>query len=161
MTDRIDPGRPVAAVQDAAVEHALTVGDSRRALALVGVLEPLREASGDDPVLTALSTTLTAWVGLRERDPEFGEPPSETDSVSSFDADTGGGPDIAPAAPFEAGTDTDDSGRAPPPAAVGAAVARERFGVDIGRAATLAGCQQAVVERMIEARRGNDLSSSE
>ncbi|MFC7136972.1 hypothetical protein ACFQRB_11830 [Halobaculum litoreum] len=76
MAGQRDPDRPVEAVQDAAIEHALTAGESRRALALVGALDPLRAAAGEDPALTALSTTLVSWVGLRERDPAFGASPS-------------------------------------------------------------------------------------
>ncbi|WP_435065650.1 hypothetical protein [Halobaculum sp. EA56] len=164
MDERTDREGPVAAVQDAAVEHALTVGDSRRALALVGALDPLRGSSAEDPALTALSTTLTAWVGLREREPAFGAapptPPSPavpdpaTDRPASTPTPEGGGGDGAEA------DRADDRGRDHvrdhPAAAVGAAVACERFGLAPARAASLAGRSVEAVERALADRRGND-----
>jgi len=145
MTDAAG-ARPVATVQDAAVEHALTVGESERALALAGALDPLRGASGDDPALTALATTLTAWLGLRERDPSFVAAPSTTtpgpDAASAPDAD-----------PAVVAGPTDADHR---PATVGAAVACERFDVDPGRAASLAGCSRDAVAAALAARSGND-----
>ncbi|MFC7095927.1 hypothetical protein [Halobaculum marinum] len=136
MPGRSDPTRPVEAVQNAAVEHALTAGESRRALALAGALDPLRAAAGDDPALTALSTTLTAWLGLRERDPNFGAvPPSP--------------PTPDPAAEQIA---SGEEGSPHPPAVVGAAVACERFDVSPPRAAALAGCSRAAVDRALADR---------
>lgn len=138
---------PVVTVQNAAIEHALTVGDTRRALALVGALDVLREASGEDPALTALSTTLVAWVGLRERDPAFAASPAEPTGP-------GGGPsDIPVDGDSDLEIDRDDSA---PPAAVGAAVACERFDVTTARAASLAGCPRATVERVRDRRASND-----
>ncbi|PSQ06275.1 hypothetical protein BRC97_06670 [Halobacteriales archaeon QS_6_71_20] len=117
-----------------------------RALALAGALDPLRDASGDDPALTALATTLTAWLGLRERDPSFVAAPSTPtpgpDAASAPDAD-----------PAVAAGPTDADRR---PATVGAAVACERFDVDLGQAASLAGCSRDAVAAALAARPGTD-----
>lgn len=131
---RSDPDADaVVAVQEAAVEHALTAGDARRALALAGALEPLRgevaaRSGTPDPVAAALLSALTAWVGLRE-DGTLGP----------------AGPPAPPAPPIPGDDDRD-------PAAVGAAVACERFGVPPARAASLAGAATGTVERLVAAR---------
>ncbi|MFB9823397.1 hypothetical protein [Halobaculum roseum] len=57
-----DPNRPFEAVQNAAVEHALTVGESRDALALVGALE-----TGPRATLRPRFGTRSAWGRLRPR----------------------------------------------------------------------------------------------
>jgi len=136
----------VRAVQDAAVEHALTVGESRRALALAGALDPLGDASDGEPPVTALTTTLTAWLGLRGRDRPFA-----AGSPSSTLPGTGAAvtPDFEPSV-SPASTDPDHR-----PAAVGAAVACDRFDVDPGRAARLADCSRGAVTAALAARAGN------
>ncbi|WP_277552864.1 hypothetical protein [Halobaculum limi] len=146
---------PVVTVQNAAIEHALTVGDAQRALALVGALDTLREESGEDPALTALSTTLVAWIGLREHDPTFAASPVEP-------AGPGGASSEIPV-DGSAGADAGDTDHNPgrdnaPPAAVGAVVACERFGVTTARAASLAGCPRETVERVRARRSANDPS---
>lgn len=128
-----DAGAMVAAVQEAAVEHARTAGDARRALALVGALEPLRgDAAGGtdlDPVATTLLSALTAWIRLREG---AGFAPA--------------GPPAPPTPPGpDAGTESDDD-----PAVDGAAVACERFGLSVARAASLASCPPEAVARRVE-----------
>lgn len=166
-------GAPIAAVQEAAVEHALTVGDARRALALAGALDPLCGESTEDPALAALSTALVAWVGLRERDPGFlAGPPSppgpgplpDRSGVSVAESGDGTGdcdgvePDDGDGAEDGDGTEGSDRvGRATPdPAAVGAAVAVARFDVSVARAASLAGRPRRAVERALADRGGND-----
>lgn len=152
MSGPSDPRRPVESVQNAAVEHALTAGESRRALALVGALEPLHGASGDDPALTALSTTLVAWLGLRERDPSFGAvaPSPPTPDGPGFPD----GSDRPRDGDDDAGAGRDERGARHPPATVGAAVACERFDVSPARSAALAGCSRGAVERALADRAG-------
>ncbi|WP_435146910.1 hypothetical protein [Halobaculum sp. P14] len=122
-------------VQEAAVEHALAAGDARRALALAGALEPLRrrtsraDDSDPDPVVTALYTTLSAWVALRER---FGSVGTES-----------------PPAPPEPGDFGLPEGEAESAAVRGAAVACARFDVPVARAASLAGCSRSELERQV------------
>ncbi|ESP87251.1 hypothetical protein [Candidatus Halobonum tyrrellensis] len=128
-----DAGAMVAAVQEAAVEHARTAGDARRALALVGALEPLRgDAAGTDldSVATTLLSALTAWIRLREG---AGFAPA--------------GPPAPPTPPGpDAGADSDGD-----PAVEGAAVACERFGLSVPRAASLASCSPEAVARRVGA----------
>lgn len=150
--DRVDA--PVAAVQDAAIEHALAVGDARRSLALAGALDPLREEAGDDPALTALSTALAAWIGLRERDPGLLAGPTTPPgpgSPSALDGAAG-----RTGSDGDGGADDGFDSVSAEPAAVGAAVAVERFDVSVARAASLAGCPREAVERARVEREGND-----
>ncbi|MFC7070681.1 hypothetical protein [Halobaculum lipolyticum] len=150
-----DPRRPVESVQNAAVEHALTAGESRRALALVGALDPLHDASGDDPALTALSTTLVAWLGLRERDPSFGavtpSPPTPAAPPRPDRPDRHREGDVDD---DDLGAERSENETTPPPATVGAAVACERFDVSPARSAALAGCSREAVERALADRSG-------
>lgn len=140
-----DPERPIEAVQNAAVEHAVAAGESRAALALAGALDARREAetdasdSGDrdpphgDPATTALSMTVTALIGRHlSGDPRA----SAREPVSAPE------PSAARRAPDEARH----------PAVVGAAVACERFDLTVARAATLAACDRSAVESALAAR---------
>ncbi|QZP38018.1 hypothetical protein [Halobaculum magnesiiphilum] len=162
-----DPNRPFEAVQNAAVEHALTAGESRDALALVGALEPVRGRRSDrdsglgrlgdasdrdrepksasrtrtgtssDAPSMTLSVVLGAWNGLRSG-PE-NELPAASPSAAATEP-----------RPFNA----DDAGG--PPAVVGAAVACERFDLSPSDAASLAECGTASVRRLVAERGGSD-----
>ncbi|SHH56579.1 hypothetical protein [Halobaculum gomorrense] len=133
-----DLERPIEAVQNAAVEHALAAGKSRDALALVGALETLRAGDGDrprsaDPALTALSTTIAALIGQRLSD--------RRDSSADEAASARAPPTVG-----------DSRGAGDHPAAVGAAVACERFDVAVSRAATLAEVDRSAIEHVRSTR---------
>ncbi|UIO98718.1 hypothetical protein Hbl1158_09170 [Halobaculum sp. CBA1158] len=155
------PDAPVWTVQTAAIEHALTVGESPRALALAGALDPLRSgvasrdsAAGDPdrraPAMTALSTALSALIGIHVREA----------AAESTDGSVAGDPVSAssprPEVPELAVVDPDAVHRGQAatrrPAVVGAAVAVERFGVAPERAATLAECSRDAVEGAVADR---------
>jgi len=171
-----DPGRPIEAVQNAAVEHAVTVGESRDALALVGALEPLR---GKPP--------------RTETEPrsEPDEPPDSHDGVSVLDpssrpqsrehvtvpsmttaavlatwfglrlrSDRNGpvtGPETGTPEPPGVGDDDVD----PSPAVIGAAVACERFDLSPASAASLADCGLSAVRQVLAERDAADASSND
>ncbi|MFC6785641.1 hypothetical protein [Halobaculum halobium] len=209
MSRERDPGRPIEAVQNAAIEHALTAGESRAALALVGALEPLRDPrlgrdgesgrpggdnasdpasapSASSPSATvspdagpsstapsmALSSALTAWIGLRlrsDRDvptrptaptaptttgPSGGDAPRTQPSPSSTEA--GGAADWSGDEPdgSDRSSDHRGGGARARPAVIGAAVACERFDVSPSYAASLAECSVFSV-RQVAAERGD------
>ncbi|MXR42217.1 hypothetical protein GRX01_12815 [Halobaculum sp. WSA2] len=171
-----DPERPIEAVQNAAVEHAVTVGESRDALALVGALDPLREGpapTGTDPrthadeladghdretvldpqsresvAVPSMTTAavLAAWSGLRLR--------SDRDRPAT-------GPATGTQEPPGPGDGIGDGDVAPSPAVVGAAVACERFDLSPASAASLADCGISVVRQVLAERDAADASSND
>jgi len=166
MSGERDPERPIAAVQNAAVEHALTARESRDALALVGALEPLRaRPPGPDAELSlpgdshgqgppselsprphshtplsvpsmVLSAVFAAWTGRRVR--------SKRDRRTAVLSPTATDPHLPLAG--------DDASA--PPAVVGAVVACERFDLSPAYAASLADCEVSAVRQMLGGRGG-------
>lgn len=143
-----DPRRPIEAVQNAAVEHAVTVGESRDALALVGALEPpSRPQSRESLAVPSMTTAavLTAWFGLRQRSDRNGQ-------VT--------GPATGTPEPPGLGDGIGDGGD-PSPAAIGAAVACERFELSPASAASLADCGVSAVRQVLAERADADASSND
>lgn len=166
MSGERDPERPIAAVQNAAVEHALTARESRDALALVGALEPLRarppgpdgersplgdshdcgsaselspRSQSHTPLSVpsmVLSTVLSALTGLQVR--------SKRDHRTAV-------PSPAATEPHLPRDGVDASA---PPAVVGAVVACERFDLSPAYAASLADCEVSAVRQVLAERGG-------
>lgn len=175
-----DPERPIEAVQNAAVEHAVTVGESRDALALVGALDPLREGAprtGTEP-RTDPDELADGHDRVTVLDPPSRPQSRESVAVPSMttaavlaawsglhlrsDRDRPAtGPATATQEPPGPGDGIGDDDVDPSPAVVGAAVACERFDLSPASAASLADCGISAVRQVLAERAAADASSND